>query len=540
MASSTILSYPISCKGGLDETSTHRELQQKPGWASQLFNFEPSMDGGYRRVNGYSKLGTLGKTPDLTNSQILGAYVHNGGFIICKDRSMYFTYDGDVWAKINKQGIESNPTAFSVMAVKDDFDRDIYSGFYNFEKFSKGTSEILIAVSGNNNPVYITIEGTQSDNTTFTFKELSLSQGSLKGADQLVKYKDQLVISGMDSAPTEIYYSNILNPDDFEGANAGSIGFNDEVMGLKMFRDVLYVFCRNSIHKVVGLETGSPQRQPVTSQLGCVSGNSIQEVSGDLVFLGPDGLRTLSATQRISDINLSTMSHRIQGRLRRTIQDIDKYDVRTTVIRNKSQYRIFFKPTTSGVSRPPISFIMFIGLDNEGNVQPEFSEISGFDVASIHSGYIGVTETIVSGDTEGNIFYHDRGETQDGKQLNFIYQTPFFDLGDSTIRKSIHKVISRVLPEGVMNFNMSLIYDDENNQNYNPPSYPMIPIDAPARYGSGVYGKGKYGTSKFLSIETLTEGSGKVVSIKIFPSGTRCDAFSIHGYDLLFLPAGKL
>ncbi len=538
--SSTILSYPISCEGGLDETSTHRELQQKPGWASQLLNFEPSMDGGYRRVNGYTKLGIAGKTPDLTESQILGTKIHNEGFVICKGRHIYFTYDADEWVQLNKLNAKDKPATKTEMDAKAVWNRDIFTGFYQFEKFSQGTKEILIAVSENNNPAYLTIEGTQMDNTTFTFKEITLSQGSLKGADQLVKYKDQLVISGMDTAPTEIYYSDILKTDNFEGANAGSIGFNDEVMGLKMFRDILYVFCRNSIHKVVGLETGSPQRVPVTSQLGCVAGNSIQEVSGDLVFLGPDGLRTLSATERISDINLSTMSHRIQGRLRRAIQNIDKYDVQTTVIRNKSQYRLFFKPSTAGVSRAPIAFIMFMGLDTEGNVRPEFSELAGFDIANIDSGYVGVTETIISGDTKGNIYYHDRGFDFDGQDMNFIYHTPFFDLGDITIRKSIHKIMTKILPEGVVDFNMTLVYDDETNNNYNPPAYPMDSTSAPARYGTGKYGSGTYGTSKFLALETLTEGSGKVVSIRIFPSGTRCDSFSIHGYDLLFLPAGKL
>ena len=36
-----------------------------------------------------------------------------------------------------------------------------------------------------------------------------------------------------------------------------------------------------------------------TENIGCVDGNTIQEIGGDLVFLAPDGLRTVAGTARI-------------------------------------------------------------------------------------------------------------------------------------------------------------------------------------------------------------------------------------------------
>ena len=99
-----MLSFPVSCAGGLDETSTTRELQSKPGFATHLYNFEITQDGGYRRVNGFEKLGTLGKTPDITVSEVLGARIHNNGYIICKAGDLYFTYDGDEFVQLNKIG----------------------------------------------------------------------------------------------------------------------------------------------------------------------------------------------------------------------------------------------------------------------------------------------------------------------------------------------------------------------------------------------------------------------------------------------------
>lgn len=538
-----ILSFPVSCQGGLDETSTTRQLESKPGWATTLFNFEVTNDGGYRRVNGYEKLGTLGKTPDVTDTPILGAYIHNNGYIFCKGDKVYFTYDGDEWVTLNRNmDPVANPGGVTAAALElTPLIPRANAGHYQFEVFQIGTVTTVIGVCPGNSPMFIQISGTQMSNSLFLYKELSVTQGSLEGANKAVKFKDQLVVSGMDDNPTEIFYSNILAPDDFEGANAGSIGVNDIITGIRMFRENLYVFCRNSIHRISGLETGSPQRQTVTSQIGCVNGDSIQELAGDLVFLAPDGLRTLAATERIADIDISTLSDPVQQRLRRAIQRVDDYKIRTVVIRHKSQYRIFFKAADPGVALAPFALTMFIGRNPEtGGIWPQFTQLGGFDIEAIDAGYIGVTETLVSGDESGNIYFHDQGLTQDGTDINFSYQTPYFDMGDNLEKKNIHKIITRIVPEGTVNFNLLLKFDYEDPNVYQPLAYPLVPIDSPSTYGEGIYGTAKYGDARFPAIETLAEGSGRTVSLTIYPNGLRCDPFSVQGFDLRFLPAGKL
>ena len=51
---------------------------------------------------------------------------------------------------------------------------------------------------------------------------------------------------------------------------------------------------------------------PVAENVGCLSGYSIQEIGGDLIFLAPDGLRTVAGTARIGDVELGTVSKAIQ------------------------------------------------------------------------------------------------------------------------------------------------------------------------------------------------------------------------------------
>jgi len=535
--------FPIACRGGLDLTTNTQELLNKPGWATRLVNFEPSNDGGYRRISGYTPLGS-GRTPGTEENRIKGVHwVDDRLLIACHDSAVYLTYDLTNWTQINKtMDLVANPNGIDYTALQAAVALPRSTSYhYNFQVFRQGTEVIIMGASEGSSPFFFKIDGTTLEDSTYTYKELSLTAGSLSGATHSEKFKDQYVISGMDSAPAEIYYSDILKPDDFEGGNAGSIGFNDTVVGLQMFRESLYVFCRNSIHKVDGLSSGSPQRVQVTTRIGCVNGDSIQELAGDLVFLSPDGIRTLSATARIGDVNISTLSESVANRLRVINKDIDLYDVRSETLKNKVQYRIFFK-AKPGEPVGSYSLIMHMELDENGNSRPAFSEITGFEVASIHNGFYGGKEKTVTGDLVGNLWFHDEGVDFNGAYIYFLYETPFFAIDDPGLRKNVHKLLTYLKVEGDTSFNIAVKYDHDAKEAYQPAPYAVGPLKAPALYGTTVYKTGNvtYGTEKAPVVNTLTEGSGKTIAIRIFPSGERCDPFSLQGFDLSFVPSGRI
>lgn len=537
--------FPIACRGGLDTTTNTQELLQKPGWATRLVNFEPSNDGGYRRISGYQVLGA-GRTPGTEQSRIKGIkIVDNKFFIVAHEDTVYMSYDATNWVAINVVMAlgtgEANENGMNYTEIQAATPLPRASGYhYDFQIFRQGLDVIVMGACEGHPPFWFKVTGTTLANSTYFYKELSLTNGSLVGALHSEKFKDQYVIGGMDEAPSEIYYSDILKPDDFEGANAGSIGFNDTVIGMKMFRESLYVFCRNSIHKVDGLSSGSPQRVPVTTKIGCVNGDSIQELAGDLVFLAPDGLRTLSATQRIGDVNIATLSEAVANRLREINKDIDLYDVRSETLKNKVQYRIFFR-AKPGEPVGNYSFIMHLKTE-QGGVVPEFAELIGFEVTAIDNGFYLGKEKTVTGDASGNIWLHDEGVDFNGSYIYFLYETPFFSMGDPAIRKNIHKLLTYIKIEGDTSFNIALKFDHDSKEAYQPPPYNVGPFKAPSIYGSSVYKTNnvQYGTEKNPVISTLTEGSGKAVAIRIFPSGERCDPFSLQGYDVHFVQAGRI
>ena len=124
------------------------------------------------------------------------------------------------------------------------------------------------------------------------------------------------------------------------GQGAGSIKVDDTIVGLKVFREDLFIFCENRIFKLSGTSSTNFAVAPVTRNIGCVNGDTIQEFAGDLIFLGPDGLRTIAGTARIGDVELGTISSNVQSLFRENLNDSGSFT--SLVIPDKTQYRIFF------------------------------------------------------------------------------------------------------------------------------------------------------------------------------------------------------
>jgi hypothetical protein len=82
--------------------------------------------------------------------------------------------------------------------------------------------------------------------------------------------------------------------------------------------------------------------QHVTDDLGCLASDSVIEIGGDLIFLSQDGIRPISGTDKIGDVNLETLTKNIQSFISDVIFNNDLDAVSSVIIRNKSQFRLFY------------------------------------------------------------------------------------------------------------------------------------------------------------------------------------------------------
>jgi hypothetical protein len=74
-----IQSFKLVCSGGLNSNQNHLYLSEAAsGAATRLVNFEPSLYGGYRRIEGYQPLGGLDVAIGGTNAEgpVLGVAIY--------------------------------------------------------------------------------------------------------------------------------------------------------------------------------------------------------------------------------------------------------------------------------------------------------------------------------------------------------------------------------------------------------------------------------------------------------------------------------
>ena len=109
--------YTVACEGGLVTASNQIDLLRSPGSAIELQNFEISVEGGYRRINGFSKYGGSNATlPTGTTSTIQGIIPYADGVIVCASTNIYFSNDGVNWLQINRSSVSTsgdNHTTFT-------------------------------------------------------------------------------------------------------------------------------------------------------------------------------------------------------------------------------------------------------------------------------------------------------------------------------------------------------------------------------------------------------------------------------------------
>tara|TARA_R110002153_G_scaffold77827_1_gene199573 strand:- start:197 stop:1363 length:1167 start_codon:yes stop_codon:yes gene_type:complete len=354
-------------------------------------------------------------------------------------------------------------------------------------------------------------------------------------------FRDHVFYAGMSANPQEITFSAPFVETDFTPASgAGSIRVDTSVTALKVFRDALYIFGLDKIYRLAGSSVADFQVQPVTRSLGCADGFSVQEVGGDLIFLSLDGLRTVAATEKIGDVELGTISKPIQGR----IQDVvaSRFNITSTVIRGKSQYRLFY-PSSATESTPFVRGILgTLKRTPQGGVGFEWADIKGLKPSSMDSGFISSVEHVLEGGFDGYVREQESDTvfTFDGENIVALYRSPDLSLGDAGIRKLMQRVILNYAVEGTIEAELRIRYDSDSIEVAQPDHLDITSPGGTAVYGAvaSLYTNAVYGSSGTPVFRQSIEGSGFLISVKInHDSSLR--PFTLNSYQFEFTPGGR-
>jgi len=527
--------FGFSCKGGLNTNLNSIEILGNPGFAKVLENFEVDPDGGYRRINGFTAYGTA--RPNSSNA-VLGIQPYGDGVVVCSGTDIFFSNDGDSWLQINRSAVSNsgdNYTAFTGRSTLTRTDQG-QCQFALIEGAAYDYGQLVIA-DGANKLYMFRMEGTGLLNTrTFFAEEIAVS--GTNAVKYITVHDHHLIASGVGDNLNTVYYSVYNDATDFGGAGAGAVAISDQIQGIKGFRENLIVFTQNSIHKLININDPQNVRiDPITENVGCLNGYSIQEFGGDLVFLAPDGIRTVAGTARIGDVELSSISRQIQEIVTALTTSTSSFIITSDVLRSKSQYRLFY----STIAQDPSEAKGIIGTFTGQGF--EWSETKGIQALGFASGFnSNGVEVAYHGDKDGYIYNHDTGDSflHAGSEANIFatYQTPDIDCGDIGTRKTLKYVRTSFSPEGNLQPVLRLRYDYQAVDIPQPSDYTLSDIPLSAIFGSSIFGTATFGASIDPMYRQTVEGSGHTVSFRIRSDDTR-SPYAINGFYIDYMPSGR-
>ena len=527
--------FTVACAGGLVTSANSIDLLRTPGVATVLRNFEVSIEGGYRRINGYKKLGA-GDAVQPTGSEvtILGTQPYADGVIVCASTNIYFTQDGITWLQINKLSASGgdNYSTFTGKSVAARTGQGQIQ-FAMFEAAGQDYGTIIIA-DGTNEPFSFRMEGTGAALSSRTYFTEEITVTGTKGVQFITAHDHHLIAAGVEDNENTVYYSVNLDPTSFSGTGAGAITISDKIVGIKGFRTDLFIFCENSIHKLININNASTIAViPVAESVGCLSGYSIQEIGGDLIFLAPDGLRTVAGTSRIGDVELGTVSKSIQPIITELAQNVNNYTISSVVLREKSQYRLFY----TNINLTNASQRGIIGTLSPNGF--EWSETVGIEVTAIGSGFdTNGIEQYYHGDTDGYLYIHNSGNNFDGSAVDARYQTPDYDYGDFGTLKTLHYVKLSIGPENEVQPSVRVRFDYDSNETPQPEDYLLDSVPAPSIFGSAIFATAKFGASEQPLVRLALQGSGYSNSFRILTNDTNAP-YTINGLYIDYIPSGR-
>jgi hypothetical protein len=564
----------FNCEGGL--VLNRSSFLMQPGEALVLENFEPDVEGGYRRMNGFRRyVNHIVPHTASINEKVIGVAKFGNKVIACRGEKIFsaastelsfaitaaatmsgsgtiivdsvagfatsgtlqidselFTYTGvdsaskpNEFTGVTRSSASTTATAHVTKITVSSTWTEIDTGRtnaskYRFERFNYNGNEKLICVDEVNAPVIFNLALSATD----------VSTASVAGSKFVASFKSHMFYAGKSTTSEEIVFSVPFDEDNFtSGDGAGSIRVDDTITGLKVFRDSLIIFCENRIFKLTGSSSSDFAIIPVTRNIGCINGDTIQEFGGDLVFLGPDGLRTVAATAKIGDTELGTISKSVQSIFDKNIKDSALFE--SVVIPDKTQYRIFF--TKDGEADSITRGITCVMKQDRF----EFSEMRGIKPSCTDTFVQAGDVIVLHGDFTGYVHRQDKGNTFDGTPVLGKYRSSDLSFGDTGIRKHMQRVIINYKPESAVDAELLVRYDNENADSTRPAPYSLDSNQVAAQFGLAVFSTADgavrfvFGGASQPLIRQPVEGSGFSVVLRINDGGESAP-YSLKGFQL--------
>ena len=567
--------YPIEFRGG--RVTNLSPLQQginAPGTATVLRNFEPSVEGGYRRIKGFEKY----DTNTVSNTGLIRGLTYFNDQVYAVRGDDIFRSSGSGWTQV------TDTTAFPASTATADVDGAVSASTTLVVDNNSGTIKAGMVITGtgivgtvtvaslsDQNNLVMSSTQTISDTVTLTFteksptiggsgkvrsllfnfngtdkvmfvdgvgkpftfdgttfKQLTSAPSDTAGANHVTKFKNHIFLA----VGNTLIFSAPYDEEDFTAAlGGGTIDLDAEITGLEVFREQLFAFTETSIYVVSGSTVADWLVRPVTQDIGCVARDTVQEVGGDVIFLSADGLRLLSATERNNDFGLGVISKPIQSELTELI--IVNTSFTSIIIRPKSQYRLLGYNTD--YSDDAARGVIMTQYSGQGGAEIAWAETRGINAYVSYSAYVGAVEYIFFANDDGYVYRLEQANTFDGENIPATFTTPYLPINDPEVRKTVYKAALYIDPDGSFDMDMTTLFDFNELGIVQPGTTEFNnTTQTVSFYGRSEYGTARYGGRLKFKFDANLTGSGFVVGFQ-FTSNSQDPPYSL---DTLVLQYG--
>jgi hypothetical protein len=485
--------YPVKLEGGLilNEGRIEQGIN-KPGSAISLVNFESDVEGGYSKIKGFIKFddaavpgtGQIWSSIALSSTETLA----------CRGNQHYYSTRAGWTSKLT---LSSTPI-----------------GKTRHCHYKWSSARRTVIVDSTNNPVFF-------DHVAKTMSSMASPPTEVQSAQGVVEFKNHLFFS----KNNYLTFTAPFTEDDFDvGDGAGQINIGDDIIGMIVFREQLFIFCANSIYRISGTSSSNFNLDPVTTNTGCVSGDTIQEVGGDIVYLAPDGVRFLSASERNNDFGLSRASEAIQKKVVNLLKNNSVFS--SITLPGKNQYRLF----SFSSSIPASEALGYLGVfySNQSSSMVSWSELLGLKVYNVSRFQEGNSDLIVFCSDLGFIYQMEVGFAFDGAPISCEFQTPYIPISDPLIRKTIYSQTLYTKTEGLFSLDLQPLFD-YNVGSIIPPSVRFENFQDSSFWNGFNWNSGVWSSSQLNQVDFKTKllGSFFTISFKYSESSVN-PAFNLN------------
>ena len=308
---------------------------------------------------------------------------------------------------------------------------------------------------------------------------------------------------------TTIYWSDLLDGDDFSGGSSGSIdvtkawpnGF-DKVVAIAGHNGFLVIFGENNTLIYSGADTpASMVLEDTIPGVGCVDRKSVQNIGTDLLFLTQTGVRSLGRTIQEKSLPVSDISRNIKNEI--TANILEETQPINTVFSPENYFYLLCFPSLQLV----YCFDVRGMLENGSFRVTRWPSVSFKSFSRDRNGdvYIGTTNGL--GKYEG---YQDASSS-----YRFRYFSPDLSFNAPEKLKMLKKIRPTIVGGNNSNIFLRWSYDfGTASPEYNTNTF-RVGSTSTGFYGTGEYSVAEYTTeTEIISRPSLnTNGSGSIVKV---------------------------